>query len=775
MLSSVLPPRHTLTDIEGVSSFLATAWSTPGRQISVFAGAGISVPPPSSLPSAIEIIRSLTAALCAHPGTSQYAASLPEAVLASRMKMEVLFEVIERNAGSKLLELFHLFEADAPNLYHYFLARLLEVGALSHIITTNFDCLIERASHGGLTVLATEAEHASRPSPALYKIHGTVDRPETMIAVLNQVSRGLPVNKTRLLRETLKRACIVIGWSDDDIDLTPPFLQVESELLLWFVYDPQSPRVIDFGAHPQPQELPGVQPKVLRILQRNRGICVICDPLKLFLDVWSKLEPLLGGIPILEPAARPNVAAAVSAWADSLPLFERLLIVGDVLHRLTRWNEAQQVFKQAEPLAADAPQSFNVHNKLGLCFTHLSRWRDAFHYYDLCLADKGYRGTIEVLLEERPTHDPELAVLYGNVGMLLGKIGRIHDSAICHEQDAFLCARFGLGEASLACSNLAVVLGQLGDFKRAAEVAERAKELGLEEGNLDAIEGAHQVFAHCAAVAGDLNRSADELGAALDIAYMLGRPNVQIAHLKDFAQHCYTTGNIGAALQYLDEALKLAEHYNLTSAQAEVWMVKGVTLKESAVLKYPMESLSAAPELQESLAAYNRSIALLTNKDADQKLRSVILTNRGLLFHLLGEHERAYSELWESLQIRTNLLDEIGQATILNNLGLVLLTSENGLEQSESSLRKALSIYEHFGHQLGRCQVLHDLAGVHITKLQRALRRGKLRKLRGSDDYNKALAYLNESLQLAIRLQAPGKIKQAEYNLRALDHLGSYA
>lgn len=103
----------------------------------------------------------------------------------------------------------------------------------------------------------------------------------------------------------------------------------------------------------------------------------------------------------------------------------------------------------------------------------------------------------------------------------------------------------------------------------------------------------------------------------------------------------------------------------------------------------------------------------------------------------------------------------------------VLLASENGLEQSESSLRKALSIYDHFGHQLGRCQVLHDLAGVHITKLHRALRRGKLRKLRGSDDYKKALAYLNESLQLAIRLQALGKIKQAEYNLRALDYLGS--
>jgi tetratricopeptide (TPR) repeat protein len=773
MLSSELPPWHTLTDIEGVSSFLATSWSIPGQQIAVFAGAGISIPPPSSLPSAIEIIRNLTTALCAHPNTSQYVGSLPEAVLASGTKMEVLFEIIERNAGSKLRELFHLFEADAPNLYHYFLARLLEVGAISHIVTTNFDCLIERASHARLTVLATEAEHASCPSPALYKIHGTVDRPETMIAVLNQVSRGLPANKTRLLRETLERACIVIGWSDDDIDLTPPFFQVESELLLWFVYDPQSPRVINFGAHPHPQEIPGVQPKVLRILQKNRGICIACDPLRLFLDVWHKLKPLLGGVPILESTAHPNVAAAISAWADSLPLSERLLIVGDMLHRLTRWDEAQQLFKQAETLAADASQRFNIHNKLGLCFTHLSSWRDAFHYYDLCLADKGYKGTIEVLLEERPRHDPQLAVLYGNVGMLLGKIGRTHDSAICYEQDALLCARFGLGEASLACSNLAVVLGELGDFERAAEMAERAKELGLEEGNLDAIEGAHQVFAYCAAVSGDMNRSENELSAALDIAYMLSRPNAQIAHLKNFAQHCYTIGNIKAALQYLDEALKLAEHYKLTSAQAEVWMVKGVTLKESAVLKYPVESLSAAPELQESLAAYNRSIDLLTNKDADQKLRSVILTNRGLLFYLLGDYERAYSELWESLQIRTNLLDEIGQATILNNLGLVLLASENGLEQSESSLRKALSIYDHFGHQLGRCQVLHDLAGVHITKLHRALRRGKLRKLRSSADYKKALAYLNESLQLAIRLQAPGKIKQAKYNLRALDYLGS--
>jgi len=773
MFSSEFPPWHTLTRIEDVPGCLATAWSTPGRQMAVFAGAGISIPPPSSLPSAIEIINNLTIALCAHPSTSTYMGSLLESVLAAGMKMEVLFEVIERNAGSKLLELFHLFEAGAPNLYHYLWARLLGVGAISHIVTTNFDCLIEQASDVELTVLATEAEHASRPSRALYKIHGTVDRPETMIAVLNKVSRGLPANKARLLRETLERSCIVIGWSDDDIDLTPPFFQVESELLIWFVYDPQSPRVINFGAQPHQQEISGVPPKVIRILQKNRGICIACDPLKLLLDVWHKLEPLLSAVPSLESTARPNIKTAISAWAESLPQFERLLIIGDILHRLTRWDEAQLVFKQAEPLAADAQQLFSVHNKLGLCFTHLSRWREAFHYYDLCLADKGYRGTVEVLLEERPSNDPELAVLYSNVGMLLGEIGRIHDSAICYEQDALLCARFGLVGASLACSNLAVALGRLGDFERAVEMAEHAIELGLEEGNLDAIEGARQVFAHCAAVAGDWNRSADELRAALDIAYMLGRPNVQIGHLKNFAQHCYTIGDIEAAHQYLDEALKLAEQYKLVSAQAEVWMVKGVTLKESAVLKYPIELLSAAPELQESLAAYNRSLGLLTNKDADQKLRSVILTNRGLLFHLLGEHKKAYYELWESLKIRTNLLDEIGQATILNNLGLVLLASEDGLEQAESSLLKALSIYEHFGHQLGRCQVLHDLAGVHITKLYRTRRRRMFRKLSSSYDYKKALAYLNESLDMAVRLKVPGKIKQAEYNLRMLDYLGS--
>ena len=180
------------------------------------------------------------------PLTETAMADLPEAVLGAGVKMEVLFELIESTAAPVIAKLFRLFGNSSPNLYHHFLARLLEKKATSHVVTTNFDRLIERASRSNLDVSVTEQEHSRRPLCGLYKIHGSVDRPDSIIAVVEQVSRGLGPQKRQLMKEILSQTCLVVGWSDDDIDLSPAFFEFASGLLIWFIYDPQSSQVVDF-------------------------------------------------------------------------------------------------------------------------------------------------------------------------------------------------------------------------------------------------------------------------------------------------------------------------------------------------------------------------------------------------------------------------------------------------------------------------------------------------------------------------------------------------
>lgn len=754
-------PTASLTNLEDLREFLVSLWSQPGQSATVFAGAGISIPPPSNLPSAVEVIELVTSTLCNHPAIEEYRADLLQSLRNRGLKMEVLFEMAQRSAATKLPALFQVFDGHSPNHYHHFLARLLQAGSISHVVTPNFDCLIENASVMKPPVLATEDEHAQRVRPAIYKIHGTVNRPETIIGVLKQVSRGLGANKNNLMLETLSQTCVLVGWSDDDIDLTPAFFEAQDGLLIWFSYDPNLTSVVDFRA--TVKELPPIHPKIERLLREKAGIAVWCDPLPFFLTVWRDLEKLLGPITTPDSADTPDRSTIISTWADSLTLVERLIIVSDVLRHLTNWNEAQLLLKEAEKHAATAPERFNIHYRLGLCFTNLSLWRDAFDSFDLCLLDKGFEGTIEDLIEERPI-SPELAVLYGNLGSLFGKVGRTHDSVTCHEMDAFLSDHLHSENRSLAYANLAAALSNIGDLERSKAAAQKAATYGVAEGDLLSVAISHQVLANNAAITGDWNTVQAELEAALEIATILSRPDFQIECLKDLAQHCYKIGEFKRGRQYIDEALGIASYHNLTDMQAELWMIIGVSLKEAAFVARPIESFATAHELKQSFEAYEKSLEFLAVKGTNQKLKSIILNNRGLLFHLSGDRKRAYEDLWESLALRTSLLDDVGRATVLNNLALVIL----GSEESEEFLLEARSIYERFRHKLGLCQVMHDLAGVHMVRMSRS---GKLHRLKRRSDYEKALSYLTESMRLAQELKAPAKIKQAEHNLRVLETL----
>ena len=199
-------------------------------------------------------------------------------------------------------------------------------------------------------------------------------------------------------------------------------------------------------------------------------------------------------------------------------------------------------------------------------------------------------------------------------------------------------------------------------------------------------------------------------------------------------------------------------------------MIRGVALKEAACLKHPLTSLGEAPELHEALRAYEPSLSLLRNIDTSKKLESVILTNRGLLFYLLDDYNRAFEDLSGSLAIRTSLADEIGRATILNDLALIMINSAKP-DDAKDCLDEALEIYRSFNHLLGQCQVLHDLGGVCMTRMRMVQLGLSSQRLAFPDDYRKAHRYFSDSLRLAEQLGARTKIRRAEHNLKRLEQV----
>ena len=134
--------------------------------------------------------------------------------------------------------------------------------------------------------------------------------------------------------------------------------------------------------------------------------------------------------------------------------------------------------------------------------------------------------------------------------------------------------------------------------------------------------------------------------------------------------------------------------------------------------------------------------------------------------------KEALRDLSESLRLRTQLLDEIGRAHILGNLGVVRACM-GMLDRAEGFLQEALLIYERFNHKPGLCQMLHDLGIVYGNELQIRTRTGGAHQAESKRAYERAKSSFMKSLELAKQLDIPTKIMQAERSLELLESLGA--
>jgi tetratricopeptide (TPR) repeat protein len=782
MTHSELPhQRPKIQNIAELEDYIVRQMKNPDSNISIFTGAGISNPSPSNIPLAKEIIRVIIEDFCTNCKLPHYRLTLYPDITRANIKMEVIFELIQNTSGAKLKNMFRIFECSSPNTYHFFFAKLLKARRVRAIITTNFDHLIEIAfskmtTNTGeykLRICATEPDFVNHGEISLYKIHGTIDQPETIISVLSEVTRGLPSNKTQLLRETMRNPCLVTGWSDADMDLTPLFFQAEKDSLIWFKYAPGLGKVIDFR---QPEHEWITDPsnaEIQKILERNHGILVLCDPMEFFRNIWKQFEIEYGILPIPGESTHSDFVCVIKDWSQSLEIPEQLVILGDLMKHLGRYSEAMSIYKLAENhvqlSGEDSVHLSDIYYRCGICSTNLSLWDDAFSYYNQTLIHKGYSLSIEDLIRQRP-ETPEIAFLYGNIGILLKSIGRVQDALTCYEMDAVLSQRYNLAGKSLALANFASMLVISGRPVDAKKIADHAIKSGIAEGNIFAVYTSRQVLAEVALMEGVFEEINTQLAILYEIGQLISKRELQVKTLKSLADVGCMNGKFIESLEFIDRALKIADSFDINELHVELWITLGIIHKEKAAMTLLSSGRIDLVESQASLDAYGKAKDLNEKWVKNLKLKSMILTNRGLLYYLMDQYGESYKDLQESLQIRTRLLDEIGQAIILDNLALVDL-QVGEFDEAKGFLQESLEIYERFKHKPGLCQVFFDFGVLYGKKFSLSLKMGGESPSRINELYEKTHEYFNESLALAQSLNLVVKIKQAERGLQKLNDI----
>lgn len=211
--------------------------------VTILAGAGLSAPAPTCLPGwwtlNDAVLTALGKGLAAKTNRKLLPAEFAGAIRARRdstpfLKPDLQAQLIEDEIGGAYFKALAAVNSDSANVAHVLLAELARMGRVGAIVTTNFDCVIERALDVAGVPYATfespedfEGLAGSSASLKVIKVHGSATRPETMVDTLRQRLCGRPAALENWMHNRfVNHPTIAVGFSCEDLEYHPDYLMI---------------------------------------------------------------------------------------------------------------------------------------------------------------------------------------------------------------------------------------------------------------------------------------------------------------------------------------------------------------------------------------------------------------------------------------------------------------------------------------------------------------------------------------------------------------------
>lgn len=307
--------------------------------VTILAGAGLSAPAPTCLPGwwtlNDAVLTALGKAVAAKTHRKLLPADFADAVRARRdstpfLKPDLQAQLIEDEIGAAYFMALAAVDSDHANAAHGLLAELTRTGRVGAIVTTNFDCVIERALEmAGVPYALFESPEdfdglaASSASLKVIKVHGSATRPGTMVDTLRQRLCGRPAALEGWMHDRfINHPTIAVGFSCEDLEYHPDYLMIRPALRdgARFVF------LVREGSEPSKP--------LASLVSDFPGSTIVCygDLPEWLFDVASaariRHDVSIPGpfgeaeIAPLRQAALEKLEAALAAWADSLSRME---------------------------------------------------------------------------------------------------------------------------------------------------------------------------------------------------------------------------------------------------------------------------------------------------------------------------------------------------------------------------------------------------------------------------------------------------------------------
>ncbi len=673
-------------------------------------GAGISIDPPSSIPSARMFVRELF---------RYYAPEEEIEALSSLdfLRYEFLVEKIQNLFDKDLKFLDYLCEVKEPNVIHIFLANMIM--RYNYVITTNFDYLIEYALkkkletypafhtyHKKVMIIITKEDYQNNVSfqfPVI-KIHGskwdvikgrmTKDSLITTISALGREREkgetfAIEPYKKPLINQVMdRRDLVIMGYSgSDDFDISPMLKELKNmKRIIWIEHDQN----IDPGKEE---------------IYKYKSIESLSELKSLEL---SKTDNLL-----VELASNKRIEVYKIKTKTILFVKERLA----------------QIYKEFfETLKKETPKvlSFSDYMKE----THFkasvsSKYRLAHDlFFELGDIESAERTAHQGLTASKKDGDEVNENYFTNALGLINLSKGIYDKALeSFEKSLELSEKLNLTAEKIGVLfNIGEVYHKKSDLKNAFKYSFDAAALMTEKTpNLLKFT----VFNNLGILYrdnGDIPNAIKNIEAALEITGKMGDLFRKSLCLNNLAGIKLSQGLLNPALNYASEALKIDEQLGDLDSMSNTLNTVGNIFRVAG---------QYSQALQYFEKAYQTAI-----KTKDLNTQALVLNSIGSIYYQTGKLELALKNYNDALNINTMIGDLSSQATNLNNIGMYYRSKERFNEAFES-FNQSISISEKIGERTHLGTRYGNRASIYEARREID---------KAFDDYKKALS-IEQSLE----------------------------
>lgn len=715
-----------------------------------FIGAGISMIPPSCLPSWWQINHIILDALEKEassliPGGTNIVELIKKREEEGKLPPEYVAEIITNRIGDSYFEVLQGLEGESPNEAHLWLAILAKAGLLPAIITTNFDTLVERAFDAvgvPLEVIVDPEEYIEVPkllenrnpktsSCLLLKLHGTATRPKTCVDTLAQRKRGMHPNINQALNYLgLSKFWIFLGYSGNDLEADPGYLGIRKRIknspgFAWLHLPNQEPLSVVSDLATAYGEDRGIID--IGILPQWFNACSTLLPPKIVIPQFISFTN--DEITQMKSQKLNRVLDCARSWASDRSNSTCAILLSDIGNSAGLYDVSNQLVKSilSNSNIVDIDR-FNlgiIHSQLGEIEKFhgnynnaLENYQKAADHFNSCSHKDGYissLGEIALIQANFGEYDKAIAITLDNLKYnqnLSDNEGIVHAylnlGSLYRENENFnLSKSVYLKAIELAKKNgfeilrangllgLGQIENSLPEIDAAEGLFQDAYDIYSRLGDDALVSESLRSIASIYSRKGDLAGALDYLFKALQKADMAGNKSRFVRAQKEIADILLQQGKNEEAISILEEASKTAENLSNVSFLIILWQSIGNIYQNQGdldlALGFFLKSLEKAKQfgLKVKIAGLENNLGIISEQ-------------KGNIDHALEYYCRANAAFHKTHQIEF-------RAGTLGNIGNIFLRKGDYHKASEN-YHESLGIFEKLNNVDGIIRTQYNLA-----------------------------------------------------------------